>query len=152
MNPAKLIEKAKSMTKRAYCPHSNYQVGAALLTQDNRIFTGVNVENASYGLTICAERTAVLNAVTAGCRKFKAMAVVAANNAAPASGKKRPAGISSKPEFPYPCGACRQVLSEFCGADFPIYIATADNTKSFRKIKLGDLLPHAFKINTGVNK
>lgn len=91
-----LLQRAREARSHAYVPYSNFAVGAALLAADGRIFTGCNVENASYGLTCCAERTAIFKAVSEGVRKFQAIAVVA----------DTPGPVS-------PCGACRQVLAEF---------------------------------------
>ena len=102
-----LLAAATAVRLRAYAPYSNFQVGAALLAKDGRIFTGCNVENLSYGLTICAERNAVFAAVAAGVREFEAIAIVADTREA----------IS-------PCGACRQVMAEF--GDFKIISATLD--------------------------
>ena len=119
----KLIEMAKKARDNAYAPYSNFKVGAALLTEDGEIFTGANVENASYGLSICAERVAVFKAVSEGKRKFKAIAVVA---------------DTEKPTPP--CGACRQVLAEF--GDLEVIMA---NLKGDVKVmKLSELLPEAF--------
>ncbi len=119
----KLIEMAKRARENAYAPYSNFKVGAALLTEDGEIFTGANVENASYGLSICAERVAVFKAVSEGKRKFKAIAVVA---------------DTEKPTPP--CGACRQVLAEF--GDIEVIMA---NLKGDVKVmKLSELLPEAF--------
>jgi len=118
-----LIEAARSAQLRAYAPYSNFRVGAALETVDGTVFTGCNVENASYGLTICAERAAVSAAVGAGARRFR-RAVVVSDVDPPAA----------------PCGACRQVLAEF-GLDLPI-----DGVGSQRKVtwRLAELLPAAF--------
>jgi cytidine deaminase len=114
-----LIAAAKSAQRHAYAPYSKFRVGAALLTSDGKVFTGCNVENASYGLTICAERVAVGKAVSEGCREFKAIAIVApARNITP-------------------CGACRQVLAEF--GDCLVIC----NTKQYR---LSELLPSAFRL------
>ena len=119
----KLIEMAKRARENAYAPYSNFKVGAALLTEDGEIFTGANVENASYGLSICAERVAVFKAVSEGKRKFKAIAVVT---------------DTEKPTPP--CGACRQVLAEF--GDIEVIMA---NLKGDVKVmKLSELLPEAF--------
>ena len=101
-----LLKEAAEAASQAYCPYSEYRVGAALLTTDDTIFRGCNVENASYGLTNCAERTALFSAVAKGHRSFSALAVV-----------------SSGDDFPYPCGACRQVLAEFCSPEMPVWIA-----------------------------
>ena len=91
-----LIRAALAARKNAYAPYSKFQVGAALLAKDGRVFTGCNVENASYGATNCAERTAVFKAVSEGCREFDAIAIVASSG-----------------DFASPCGICRQVLAEF---------------------------------------
>ena len=96
MTDKELVAMAKEAMKNAYAPYSGFQVGAALLAKDGRVFTGCNVENASYGATNCAERTAVFKAVSEGCREFEAIAIVAS------SGDLVP-----------PCGICRQVLAEF---------------------------------------
>ncbi|MBN2163323.1 MAG: cytidine deaminase [Pontiellaceae bacterium] len=124
MNPAELIDQAVHAAERAHAPYSGYRVGAALLCEDGTVVLGCNVENASYGLTNCAERTAVFSAVAAGLTRFSAIAIAASGS-----------------ELPYPCGACRQVLSEFCGADFPVYVATA---AGYDSLTLGELLPHSF--------
>ncbi len=104
---APLIAAATAARLQAYAPYSNFQVGAALLATDGRLFTGCNVENLSYGLTICAERNAVFAAIAAGVREFEAIAIVA-DTREPIS----------------PCGACRQVMAEF--GDFKIISATLD--------------------------
>ena len=91
-----LIAKAREAMQHAYTPYSKFQVGAALLAEDGTIYTGCNIENASYGATNCAERTAIFKAVSEGVRRFKAIAIV-----------------SSSPAFTYPCGICRQVIGEF---------------------------------------
>ena len=125
----KLLAAARAAASNAYCPYSRFAVGAALLTDDGRIFTGANVENASYGLTVCAERAAVLQAVSAGARRFRALAVVA--------GARTPAT---------PCGACRQVLAEFCSDRLPVFCA-AHTGAAIRRTTLGALLPHAFRLH-----
>ena len=107
MNDSRLLTAATAARLQAYAPYSNFQVGAALLAKDGRVFTGCNVENLSYGLTICAERNAVFAAIAAGVREFEAIAIVADTREA----------IS-------PCGACRQVMAEF--GDFKIISATLD--------------------------
>ena len=96
--PAKLLRQARAAMKRAYAPYSNFQVGAAIQLKDGRIFTGCNVENASYGLTICAERNAIFAAVAGSAKKPEIMAVVVVNQR----------GVPCSP-----CGACRQVIAEF---------------------------------------
>jgi cytidine deaminase len=118
-----LIAAARAAQARAYAPYSNFRVGAALEATDGTVFLGCNVENASYGLTICAERAAVCAAVSAGARRFR-RAVVVSNVDPPAA----------------PCGACRQVLAEF-GLDLPIEGVGTKRTVSWR---LSELLPAAF--------
>ena len=116
---------------RAYAPHSNFLVGAAVETLDGRVFTGCNVENSSYGLTVCAERVAVFTAIAAGvpARTFKQIIVCGA-----------PRGTSIVSLTP-PCGACRQVLWDLCG-DIPVTLLGLDGTTE--TIQLADLLPRAF--------
>ncbi len=129
MKPDELIQAAGQAMENAHAPYSGYMVGAALLCADGTVLTGCNVENASYGLTNCAERTAVFSAIAAGQRQFTSIAIAASG--APA---------------PYPCGACRQVLAEFCPPEFPVYIA-ADGR--FESVTLGELLPHSFGASDG---
>ncbi|MGB9593801.1 MAG: cytidine deaminase [Anaerolineae bacterium] len=117
-----LVRAALEAREKAYAPYSKYRVGAALLTRSGRVFTGANVENASYGLSVCAERVAAFNAVAEGEREFEAIAVATGN------------GV-------LPCGACRQVLAEFA-PDMRVIVADADgNTRTYR---LSDLLPGRF--------
>jgi cytidine deaminase len=120
-----LIDDATKARERAYIPYSKFSVGAALLSDDGQIFTGCNIENASYGLTNCAERTAIFKAVSEGVTKFKALVVVADS----------PTPIS-------PCGACRQVIAEFCKPDMPIYLTNLKGNVKETNIK--ELLPYAF--------
>ncbi|WP_372797774.1 cytidine deaminase [Pontiella sp.] len=126
MSPEELIKTAFQALENAHAPYSGYRVGAALLCEDGTVFTGCNVENASYGLTNCAERTAVFAAVSGGRKTFKAIAI--ASSTAPA---------------PFPCGACRQVLAEFCDPALNVYIADG---AGFKTCTLGELLPHAFDL------
>lgn len=119
-----LINKALAVRKRAYAPYSRYKVGAALLGNNGHIYVGCNVENASFGVTVCAERNAVAQAVAAGCRKFKGL-VVATSSAPPAS----------------PCGLCRQVLAEFA-SDLPILLVNPKG--DLIRTTLSALLPRAF--------
>jgi cytidine deaminase len=119
-----LIAAALAARTLAYAPYSNFQVGAAILTAEGEIITGCNVENASYGLTICAERVAAANAVAAGRRRFAALAVATPGSASP-------------------CGACRQVLAEF-GDRLPILLINADNPGAMIETELQTLLPLAF--------
>ncbi len=128
----KLLSRAEKAMRRAYAPYSGFRVGAALWTADGRVFVGCNVENASYGLTNCAERVALQGAVAAGCRRLTAMAIVASGE-----------------EAPMPCGACRQVLAEFCGPDFEVLVASSGALGAARSFRLGTLLPHAFKFAEG---
>ena len=132
MTPEKLIELAKAAMERSYSPYSGYKVGAALLCADGSVYQGCNIENASYTPTVCAERTAIFKAVSEGNRNFAAIAICGGKN-----------GIITG-LFP-PCGVCRQVMSEFCGPDFPVYLAGPENT--WEQKTLGDLLPGAFSLN-----
>ena len=125
-----LILSASDAAVSAYCPYSEYPVGAALLGADGETYIGCNVENSSYGLSICAERVALFNAVSNGCRKFVALALVGGGRLDAAT----------------PCGACRQVLSEFCAAEMPIFYAALKGSDVARTT-IGDLLPLAFKFN-----
>ncbi len=129
----KLIETAKKMREKAYCPYSRYAVGAALLTEDSEIFCGCNVENASSPAGICAERVAFSSAVASGKRKFKGIAIC--------GGKEH----ENPTDFAYPCGICRQVMSEFCDRNFVIIVA-ADKS-NFKIYSLEELLPYSFKLN-----
>jgi len=122
MNPKELIAQAIEARKRAYTPYSHYKVGAALLGKSGKVYLGCNVENASYGHTVCAERTAVLKAVSEGEREFEAIAVVTRNGGSP-------------------CGACRQVMAEFA-PELTIYIA--DKNGEYRATTMSELLPDSF--------
>lgn len=128
MTPEALMRKAEEARLHAYAPYSGYKVGAALLCSDGTVYTGCNIENASYTPTVCAERTAIFKAVYDGKRDFTAIAVV--------GGKED----TDKP-FP-PCGVCRQVMSEFCGPDFMIYFS--DGKGGIAKEPLSAILPHSF--------
>ena len=119
-----LIDSALATRLQAYAPYSNFLVGAAVLTEDGSVFTGANVENASYGLTICAERVAAAAAVAAGHRKLKAVAVATAGGASP-------------------CGACRQFLAEFGGA-MDVFLVDADRPENVKRMSLAELLPEQF--------
>jgi cytidine deaminase len=119
-----LIEAARAVRLNAFAPFSGFRVGAALETADGRIVTGCNVENATYGLTVCAERVAVFKAVSEGLREFVRVAVVA-DTADPTP----------------PCGACRQILWEF-GGDLEVILANLTEEKA--RFRLRDLLPHPF--------
>jgi cytidine deaminase len=119
-----LIASALLVRENAHAPFSNFKVGAAVQTDDGRIFTGCNVENATYGLTICAERNAIFKAISEGARKFNRVAVVAdTENLTP------------------PCGACRQILWEFCG---DVEIVLSNLAGKTEQMRLGTLFPRAF--------
>jgi cytidine deaminase len=121
----RMIEEARRARAAAYAPYSNYQVGAAVLTESGKIYRGMNMENASYGLSVCAERNAVAQAILDGHRRLIACAVV----------------TSSTPPAA-PCGMCRQVLAEF-SLDMPIVLVNEAGER--RDLTLGELLPHAFR-------
>ncbi|GIQ62209.1 cytidine deaminase [Paenibacillus cisolokensis] len=121
----RLIQEAIEARKRAYAPYSGFQVGAAVMA-DGKVYRGCNVENASYGLTNCAERTAVFKAVSEGARRIEAVAVVA-DTEGPVS----------------PCGACRQVLAEFCDSETVVYLANIRGEAE--EWTIGRLLPGAFR-------
>lgn len=125
---AALLEAATSARERAYAPYSHFAVGAALLGTDGKTYTGCNVENASYGLTLCAERAAVAAAVAAGCRSFVALAIVA---------------DTGMEKIVTPCGACRQVLAEFAPGLTLVCANIGGQSATYR---LGDLLPHRFDL------
>ena len=143
-----LIKKAVTAMRRSYAPYSRFCVGAALLTREGRIFQGCNVENASYGLTLCAERTALGAAVAAGHRRFTAIAVVSSEAPCEAKPCGKPQGLAKKGGHtaPMPCGACLQALAEFCRPDFVIVTAAARNPAAMAIYPLKDLLPRAFRL------
>ena len=126
-----LCEKAKQARNCAYAPYSAFKVGAALLCGDGEIYTGCNIENASYSPTCCAERVAFFKAVSDGKREFSAIAVC--------GGKEDT--LSESPCFP--CGVCRQVLREFCKDDLKIYVMSRDEVKEY---SLSDILPFSFGV------
>lgn len=123
MSPEDLVALAKEARERAYAPYSHFAVGAALLAESGQVYAGCNVENASYGLSICAERVALFKAVAAGDRRFKAIAVVTETMATP-------------------CGSCRQVLAEF-GED-ELQVIVADPEGQMKIYTLGEILPATF--------
>jgi len=127
----RLIDEAAEYRERAYAPYSGHRVGAALRTPAGRTYGGCNVENAAYGPTNCAERTAVFRAVSEGDRAFSAIAVVAGGDG-----------------FPYPCGVCRQVLAEFAQPDLRVVMANLD-TGDAAIATLADLLPFSFTFEKG---
>jgi len=125
MNWDFLIEEAKKAKEFAYAPYSGFRVGAAILAQDGRIFKGCNVENASYGATICAERTAIVKAVSDGEAKINAIAIV-----------------SDSEDYTFPCGICRQVIAEF--GDSETKIICGNKNGYYKEYGLNDILPNAF--------
>jgi cytidine deaminase len=120
-----LVSKALEARENAYVPYSNFKVGAAILTEDNNIYTGCNIENASYGATNCAERTAIFKAISEGHKQIKAIAIVGVEN-----------------EYTYPCGICRQVIAEFASEDIKIIIAKNKNEYIVKELE--EVLPGAF--------
>lgn len=122
---SRLIEEAADASKKAYCPYSGYAVGAAVMTEDGKIYSGCNIENASYSLTMCAERTALFKAVSDGAKKIIAASV-----------------YSEGGKLPYPCGACRQALSEFCDENASVIVSDGKETVIRT---LSELLPLGFK-------
>ena len=123
-----LLQLANEARKNSYAPYSNFRVGAALLGDDGKVYLGCNVENASYGATCCAERTALFSAVSQGVRGFQALALVGGK------GEEGDDGI-------FPCGICRQALAEFCSPDMPIVVKIGN---AYKVYALADLLPKAF--------
>ena len=123
MEPKKLILKAIEAQKMAKAPYSNYPVGAALLTSDDKIIMGCNVESKAYPTTLCAERVAIFSAISQGYTDYKALGLITLDGA-------------------YPCGSCRQILFEYSN-NIPIYIA-ANNSKTLKKISIDELLPHPY--------
>ena len=122
---SEMIELAMQARTKAYAPYSNFQVGACVKMENGSYYTGCNIENASYGATNCAERTAVFKAVYEGERQFSAIAVA-----------------SDSENFTAPCGVCRQVLAEFCDAEMPVICINREG--KYRILSLGELLPFAF--------
>lgn len=118
--------------KKSYSPYSHFTVGAALLTKEGKIYTGANIENASYTPTICAERNAIFTAVHEGERNFEAIAIVGGHE-----GDVK--GVTA------PCGVCRQVMSEFCSPDFKVILVTSSEG-DYEETTLGELLPYTFKL------
>ena len=121
-----LYRKAVEMTNMSYAPFSKFRVGAALLAKDGRVFTGCNVENSSFGGTICAERTAFVKAVSEGVKEFEKIAIASSGGEA------------------WPCGICRQFMREFCDDDFEII--TGNDEDSLRVYTMKEILPEGFKL------
>ncbi|MEM9941706.1 MAG: cytidine deaminase [Planctomycetota bacterium] len=120
-----LLSKALEARQKAYAPYSNFKVGAALITKEGKLFTGCNVENSSYGLSFCAERTAICKAVSEGFQQFQTIVVVAH-------------------PFATPCGACRQFICEF-GSDTELICADAEDVTRIKRWKISELIPDSFK-------
>jgi len=123
-----LVAFAFAARANAYAPYSKFSVGAAVLMESGEIFTGCNVENASYGLTVCAERTAIVKAVSSGDRKIKAVSVATSRGGTP-------------------CGACRQFISEFADPDTIIIVLDVDRDDGERVFSMAQLLPEAFRLS-----
>ncbi len=126
MNIDDLVQAACNVRERAYAPYSNFHVGAAVLANNGEVFTGCNVENASYGLSICAERNAICQAVASGVREFEAIVVVATPLATP-------------------CGACRQFIHEF-GKEIEVICVDADDLSQTKTWRIAELLPAGFEL------
>ena len=126
LNEKKLIELAHKARKQAYTPYSHFQVGAALVTKQGKVYPGCNIENASYTPSNCAERTAFFKAVSEGEREFEAIAVVSSEGEA------------------WPCGICRQFMKEFCDDDFKII--TGDDADSLSVYTMDEILPEGFRL------
>lgn len=121
-----LVSLAKKELRNSYSPYSGFKVAAALITKSGKVYTGANIENSSYPATVCAERVALFKAISNGERRFEAIAIVC-----------------EKGDFCYPCGICRQVMSEFCDESFRIILEGDNIIKSHT---LEELLPHSFKL------
>jgi cytidine deaminase len=130
MTDKELVIEAISAMKNSYSPYSDFKVGAALLTDSGKIYTGCNIENVAFGPSICAERVAFFKAISEGEKNFSKIAVVGGKN-----------GIISSATPP--CGVCRQVMREFCSDDFEILIVREN--ENYDKVLLKDLLPQSFK-------
>lgn len=129
MDKKDLFILAKEAMKNSYAPYSNYNVGAALICKNGNVYKGCNIENASYSLTNCAERTALFSAIANGEKEFAAICIVGGKN-----------GEIS--DYAMPCGACRQALSEFCNEKFKVYIGI--NEDNIKEYTLSELLPYSF--------
>lgn len=131
MTNNELIKAAERAREQAYCPYSGFAVGAALLCEDGKVYTGCNIENSAFSPTVCAERVAFFSAVRDGERKFKSIAIVGGN------------ADENPRELCPPCGVCRQVMSEFCGEAFEIILGSVENIRVFT---LKDILPLGFEL------
>lgn len=132
MDKKDLFMLAKDAMKNSYAPYSNYNVGASLLCKNGNVYKGCNVENASYSLTNCAERTALFSAIANGEKDFDAICIVGGKN-----------GVIT--DYATPCGACRQVLAEFCNKDFKVFVGINEN--NIKEFKLSELIPYSFSIS-----
>ena len=129
MDKKDLFKLAKDAMKNSYAPYSNYNAGAALLCKSEKIYKGCNIENASYSLTNCAERTTLFSAISNGEKEFEAIFVVGGKN-------------GEIQDYAMPCGACRQALAEFCNEDFKVYIGIDED--NIKECTLNELLPYSF--------
>ena len=129
MNKNDLFILAKEAMKQSYAPYSNYNVGAVLLCKNGNVYKGCNIENASYSLTNCAERTALFTAITNGEKKFDTICIVGGKN-----------GVIT--DYAMPCGACRQALAEFCDEDLKVFVGINEN--NIKEYTLNELLPYSF--------
>lgn len=131
MDVKELINEALKAREKSYSPYSGFSVGACLLTEEGKLFTGCNIENAAFTPGNCAERTAIFKAVSEGYKKFKAIAIVGGRTGEPIS------------DYAFPCGVCRQVMEEFVNHDtFKIFVAIDENT--YKEFTLKELLPEGF--------
>ena len=131
MDDKTLMQLAESVRKTAYAPYSNFKVGCALLTKSGKVYTGINIENASFSPTNCAERTAFFKAISEGEREFEAIAICGGKN-------------ESADEICAPCGVCRQVMAEFCKGDFIVILGNVDK---MQRHTLSSLLPLSFGLD-----
>lgn len=131
MDDKTLMQLAESVRKTAYAPYSNFKVGCALLTKSGKVYTGINIENASFSPTNCAERTAFFKAISEGEREFEAIAICGGRN-------------ESADEICAPCGVCRQVMAEFCKGDFIVILGNVDK---MQRRTLSELLPLSFGLD-----
>lgn len=129
MSKKDLFNLAKDAMKNSYAPYSNYNVGAVLLCKSGNAYKGSNIENASYSLTNCAERTALFSAIANGEKEFDSICIVGGKN-------------GEITDYAMPCGACRQVLAEFCNEDFKVYVGI--NEADIKEYTLNELLPYSF--------
>lgn len=126
---ADLLQAARDIAKTAYCPYSRFRVGAAVLA-DGKVYTGCNIENASYGLTVCAERVAIFKAISSGAKEIAALAVACPDTP-----------LSATSSMSMPCGACRQVMAEFASNSYVVFIDTVGD------FDLSQLLPNPFELS-----